>query len=61
MWNGFTPEMEGVTIAAIFIALSAFASWRLRKGPANKSASRSASDPWPAEPAISTQNIAQVR
>jgi hypothetical protein len=47
MWNGFTPEMEGVTIAAIFIALSAFASWRLRKGPANKSASRSASDPSP--------------
>jgi len=32
MWNWVTPEAEGLAIAAIFIAIGAFASWRMGSG-----------------------------
>ena len=31
MWNWVTPEAEGVAIAAVFIVIAAFASWRMGK------------------------------
>jgi len=33
MWNSVTPEAEGVAIADAFIAIAAFASWRMGKRP----------------------------
>ena len=42
MWNWVTPEAEGLATAAIFIAVAAFASWRMGRPSAEVLASKAA-------------------